>query len=166
MDGEALIRDQQALAAPVELDPAPPDTSAAAKPETEQKQPYPPPAGSPTQSGPKGIRFDFNQGARVLLPNRTEGKWRVRLRDLDTGNILFQSENQGALVRSSKRFFVRFSIEVWELDEAGTATEVLAHEYDARDRDVLAQFPVGTLGDVLAWFPYAARFGEVHGCRL
>jgi len=166
MDGEALIRDQQALAAPVELDPAPPDTSAAAKPETEQKQPYPPPAGSPTQSGPKGIRFDFNQGARLLLPNRTEGKWQVRLRDLDTGNILFQTENQGALARSSKRFFVRFSIEVWELDEAGTATSVLAHEYDARDRDVLIQFPVGTLGDVLAWFPYAARFGEVHGCRL
>jgi autotransporter strand-loop-strand O-heptosyltransferase len=42
----------------------------------------------------------------------------------------------------------------------------LVHEYDARDRDVLIQFPIGTLGDTLAWMPYAARFGERHGCRL
>ena len=38
----------------------------------------------------------------------------------------------------------------------------MTHDYDARDQDVLIQFPVGTLGDILAWFPYAARFGEVH----
>jgi autotransporter strand-loop-strand O-heptosyltransferase len=130
------------------------------------KPAYPPPASLPTQSGPNGIRFDFNQDARVVLPNRAAGTWRVRLRDLDTGNILFQSENQGAFVSSAKRYFVRFSVEVWELDEAGEATPVLTHEYGARDRDVLIQFPIGTLGDILAWFPYAARFGEVHGCRL
>lgn len=61
----------------------------------------------------------------------------MRLRDLDTGNIPFQSENQGAFGSSSKRFFVRFGVEVWELDEAGAPTSVLAHDYDARDRDVL-----------------------------
>jgi hypothetical protein len=115
---------------------------------------------------PHGIRFDFNQGACLVLPNRTEGKWRVRLRDLDTGNILFQSENEGAFVSSAKRFFVRFSVEVWELDEAGTPARVLDHKYDARDREVLIQFPVGALGDIPAWFSYAAGFGEVHGCRL
>ena len=127
---------------------------------------FPPPAGQPTQLGPHGIRFDFNQGARVLLPPREKGQWRVRLRDLDTGNILFQSDVKGAFVASAKRFYVRFGVEVWELDDAGTATSVLSHEYDARDREILIQFPIGTLGDILAWFPYAARFGEVRGCRL
>ena len=72
----------------------------------------------------------------------------------------------GAFVSSSKRYFVRFGIEVWDLDADGTAIPVLSHDYDARDRDVLVQFPVGTLGDVLAWFPYAARFADMHGCRL
>jgi autotransporter strand-loop-strand O-heptosyltransferase len=166
MNRSASSRDSISCDPPVEIDPPPPDAAAAAEPVSRKSRPYLPPASLPTQSGPLGIRFDFNQGARLVLPNRTEGKWRVRLRDLDTGNILFQSENQGALVRSSKRFYVRFSVEVWELNEAGTPTSVLAHEYDARDRDVLIQFPVGTLGDILAWFPYAARFGEVHSCRL
>src|ERR1700722_8495361 len=149
------------------MDAAPPvqshDASVApppGKPEPARKQPYPAPSTEPTQLGPRGIRFDFNQGARLVLPNRTEGKWRVRIRDLDTGNILFQTENQGAFVSSSKRFYIRFSVEVWDLDAAGAATEVLAHEYDARDREVLVQFPIGTLGDILAWFSYAARFGE------
>src|SRR5271165_6437616 len=166
MNRSASIPDQKSSDLPAEIDSPSPDAAAATEPASRKNQPYPPPAAQPTQSGPLGIRFDFNQGARLVLPNRTEGKWRVRLRDLDTGNILFQSENQGALVSSSKRFFVRFGVDVWELDAAGTPSSVLAHEYDARDRDVLIQFPVGTLGDILAWFPYAARFGEVHACRL
>lgn len=127
---------------------------------------YPPPAGVPTQEGPQGIRFDFNEGARVVLPERAAGRWRVRLRDLETGNILFESENQGAVVTSSKRFFVRFGVTVWAIDEAGAQAQVLEHEYDAKGREVLVQLPVGTLGDTLGWFPYAARFAEAHGCRL
>ena len=97
----------------------------------------------------------------MTLPARTDGSWHVRLRDLDTGNILFETETKGARVASSKRFFVRFRLEV---SDAGGM--VLEHDYDCRGRLVLVQFPIGTLGDVLAWFPYAARFQAVHGCRM
>ena len=134
------------------------------------KPAYPPPARVPTQAGPEGIRFDFTFGARVLLPVRTDnGLWRVRLRDLDTGNVLFESENRGAVVTSAKRWFVRFGVEVWSLDqgEGSQPRPVLAHDYDADGREVLIHFPVGTMGDILAWFPYAARFASAHpGCRV
>lgn len=142
---------------------APADSATA---EPDQRSPYPVPAREPTQEAPHGIRFDFNHGARVVLPSRSEGKWRVRLRDLDTGNILFQTENQGALVTSAKRYYVRIGIEVWDVDAAGTATEVLSHDYDARDREVLIQLPVGTIGDTIGWFPYVARFAEAHDARV
>jgi len=178
MDGIAKF-DTPERAATTEIPPAspvlappvsrPPDTalhsSTTAEPETKQA-PYPPPAPLPTQTGPRGIRFDFNQGARVVLPTRTEGKWRVRLRDLDTGNILFQSENQGAFVSSAKRYYVRIGIDVWDIDGAGNATEVLSHEYEATDREVLIQLPVGTIGDTVGWFPYAARFARAHNARV
>ena len=124
---------------------------------------YPGAAGTPTQAGPLGIRFDFNLGARVLLP---EGHWRVRLSDIDTGNVLFESENRGAFVMSSKRWFVRFRLQVWDLLDGASAEPVLMHDYDASGREVLIHFPVGTLGDVLAWFTYAARFARERGCRL
>jgi autotransporter strand-loop-strand O-heptosyltransferase len=124
------------------------------------KRPYPAPAELPTQRGPKGLRFDFNDGCRLTLPE-SEGSWRVCLSDLDTGNILFQTELKAGRINSSKRYFVRFRLEVWQNGES-----LLAHDYSARDRDVLIQFPVGTLGDPLGWFPYAVKFQERHGCRL
>jgi autotransporter strand-loop-strand O-heptosyltransferase len=169
VDGTTNLQSVKTPNPPTGSQPPSASTPDAAQPAADRDakiRPYPPSAVLPTQQGPQGIRFDFNQGARLVLPNRSEGKWGVRLRDLDTGNILFQSQNQGAFVSSTKRFFVRFGIEVWELDEAGVPTPIMSYEYDARDRDVLIQFPVGTLGDILAWFPYAARFREVHSCRL
>ena len=122
---------------------------------------YPPPASIPTQRAPYGVCFDFNLGARVLVPAAEEGDWYVCLKDLDSGNILFESSNRGAFVMSAKRFYVRFGIEVRLNDET-----VVTHEYDCSNRDVLIQFPVGTLGDTLAWFPYAVKFQEIRGCRL
>ena len=120
--------------------------------------PYPPPASRPTRAGPRGIRYDFNLGCRVTLP---EGDWRIRLRDLDTGNILYETEVKTATVNSRKRYYLRCGIEVWAEGEL-----VFRHDYSAAGEDVLIQFPIGTLGDVLAWFPYAARFAEMHNCRL
>jgi autotransporter strand-loop-strand O-heptosyltransferase len=170
MDGIAPIVESDEESKVSLPDPGKPEATSAAAVKTsaaeQAKSTYPAPAPQPTQEGPQGIRFDINQGARVVLPVRESGQWRVELRDLDTGNILFRSENKGAFVRSAKRFYVRFGIDVSEVDDAGAATRVMSHEYDARGRDVLIQFPVGTLGDILAWFPYAARFGVVHGCRL
>src|ERR1700727_2041312 len=43
----------------------------------------------PTQEGPKGLRFDFNDGCRLVLPESAD-LWHVRLSDLDTGNILYE----------------------------------------------------------------------------
>ena len=114
----------------------------------------------PTQEAPRGLRFDFNDGARLSAPPSRQA-WRVRLSDVDTGNTLYETEFKGGEVRSAKRYFVRFRIEV---DQGGE--RVLDHVFDAGDRPVLIQFPAGTLGDTIAWFPHAARFRAVHKCRL
>lgn len=129
----------------------------------EQPKPiYPPPPAEPTQAGPDGIRFDFNDGCRVLAAE-AEKPWHVRLSDLDTGNIIFETPDKftGGSVNSSKRYFIRCRIEVTQDGKPS-----FTHDYDARDRDVLIQFPVGTLGDTLGWLPYAAKFQRKHGCRL
>lgn len=122
---------------------------------------YPLPAAVPTQVGPLGMRFDFNDGCRLVLP---EGKWHVRLRDLETGNILYETDIGAGRINSSKRYYLKCQIEVWAAER--TTEPVFRHEYGARGQDVLVQFPVGTLGDTLGWFPYAVKFEEKHGCRL
>jgi autotransporter strand-loop-strand O-heptosyltransferase len=131
-----------------------------AEPQT-PKRAYREPASLPTQSGAQGIRFDFNDGCRVALP---EGQWYVRLRDLDTGNILYETRIGAGRINSTKRYYLRCRIEVWAGPDTGEP--VFRHDYSAQDRDVLVQFPVGTLGDTVGWFPYAVKFLEKHGCRL
>jgi autotransporter strand-loop-strand O-heptosyltransferase len=121
---------------------------------------YPAPTEAPTQHGDRGIRFDFNDGARVMCPESPQG-WHVRLRDTSTGNILFDTQFKGGRVNSTKRYFIPFRIEVLQDDEV-----VLDHQLSLRDREVLVQFPVGTLGDPMGWFPYAVKFQEQHGCKL
>ena len=136
--------------------PATGSEASAPKPST-----YAPAAATPTQVGPFGLRFDFNEGARVTLPSRETGVWRVRLSDADTGNTLFETEMRSGFVRSAKRWFVRFLVEVWEREtDKAPWRLVFSHGYDAKDREVLIQFPVGTVGDFIAWFAYACRFAE------
>jgi autotransporter strand-loop-strand O-heptosyltransferase len=124
------------------------------------KPAYPLPAETPTQEGANGLRFDFNDGCRVMLPESAY-PWKVRLSDLDTGNILYQTEIASGRINSSKRYFVRFKIEISQQDKV-----LLSHDYSVADREVLIQFPVGTLGDTIGWFPYAAKFYEKHKCQL
>jgi autotransporter strand-loop-strand O-heptosyltransferase len=143
------------LRAPTANDTATGETSAH---ESKTKPSHHPPAELPTQRGPAGLRFDFNHGARLKLP---EGDWRVRLSDLETGNTLYETRIGSGSVGTAKRYYVRARIQVWSANEI-----VLTHDYDAAGRDVLIQFPVGTLGDTIAWFTYARRFQETQGCKL
>jgi autotransporter strand-loop-strand O-heptosyltransferase len=136
----------------------------AASQATAAKATYPPTARIPTQNAPEGIRYDFNDGCRVQLPVRQSGSWKIRLRDLDSGNILYETENKGATIQSTKRWYVRFRLEVWAIEEGQSESLrlVFSHDHDLTGKDVLIQFPVGTLGDTLAWFGYCARFADQH----
>src|SRR2546430_10964389 len=76
---------------PVKADPvaavasSPPTQSASAPP---VKPDYPPPAEVPTQEGPEGLRFDFNGGCRMLLP-QSEHPLKVSPRGPVNGTVLF-----------------------------------------------------------------------------
>ena len=122
---------------------------------------YIPPPEVPTQEGPRGIRYDFNDGARVLLP---PGAWHVQIEDDESGNILFACDAEGGWVLSTKKYYVPFRVRVW--DRADLKTPVLDHLMDLRGKPVLVKFPVGTIGDILGWFPYAEKFQRKHGCAL
>ncbi|WP_407117522.1 autotransporter strand-loop-strand O-heptosyltransferase [Bradyrhizobium sp. LMG 9283] len=160
LDLKQLKTDEELPTTAAETQKPPEETSSSQSASVPLNRPYPAPAETPTQQGPKGILYDFNDGCRVLLPE-AEHLWRVRLSDLDTGNILFETDLKAGRINSTKRYFVRARIEVW----AG-GQEVLSHDYSAQNRDVMVQFPVGTLGDSLGWFPYAVKFKEKHACKL
>jgi len=144
------------------LDVVPASSRLVASTKPEAKGPFHAPAPLPTQHAANGIRFDFNLGCRVALP---AGDWRVRLTDLDTGNVLYETAIGAGTVASAKKYYVRFGIEIYDRTREGDRA-VLSHAYDAESQPVLIQFPVGTLGDIVGWFPYAVKFQRQHHCRL
>jgi autotransporter strand-loop-strand O-heptosyltransferase len=141
--------------------PAAPESAApasASAPAAPVKGAYPPPPNPMTQQGPRGIRYDFNMGARIALP---EGNWEVIIRDTGTGNIVFATKCGATMVSTRKRHYVESQFQVLE-----NGVEIFNHTLNCRGREVLIQFPIGTLGDLMGWFPYAVRFQEVHQCKL
>ncbi|KVP76848.1 autotransporter strand-loop-strand O-heptosyltransferase [Burkholderia ubonensis] len=112
----------------------------------------------PTWSGTEGVRFDFNDGCRVLLP---DGQWTVRLRDTYSDTTLFDAQVGAGIVTSTSKHFVPFSIEI----DSG-AKRVFKHRFDAHNKPVLIQFETNRLGEALGWFDYAVKFQRQHHCTL
>lgn len=106
----------------------------------------------------EGLKFDFNYGARVQVP---EGNWRVKLIDRDTCTTLYDAKAENAIVTSTKKYYINFRIEVYKDEQ-----RILAHDYDASRKKILIKYPVGTLGDIIAWFPYAQAFKYKHDCEV
>jgi len=122
--------------------------------------PFAAPPEIPTQKAPHGIYYDFNDGARVRLP---AGNWRVNLIDDASGNLLFTCQSSEGWVLSNKKYYVDFRIQVFR---EGETTPLVDAAMDLRGKPVVIHFPVGTLGDLLGWFPYAERFRQRHQCEL
>ena len=110
-------------------------------------------------SGLPGVKLDFNYGARVLLPD--DGEYRVRFTDLGTSSILYDASGRNALVTSTKKYYINFRVEIWK-----DGVPALVHDLDLTGRNVHIRYPVGTLGDILAWFPYAEEFRKKHRCNV
>lgn len=112
----------------------------------------------PTQHGPEGLRFDFNYGCRIYVPEREDKKnWNIKMLDFSTGNVLYETNLVSGFVTSTKKYFVNFRIEI-RLD----GEVVFSHDLDLKDKKVLIQVPVGTLGDAIAWFPYIHQFSQLQ----
>ena len=120
------------------------------------------PTPRPTMLGAEKIHYDFNFGCRVELPVLTGSKkWKLRFTDTVTSNTIFEVEAEGGTFQSTKTYFVPFRIECWRDEKL-----VFSHELSLKDKIAQIQIPVGTIGDVIAWFPYVDLFQKKHQCKL
>lgn len=76
------------------------------------------------ESGLPGIKFDFNYGARVTVP---QGEYRVKLIDRSACLTVYDAPASGVMVTSSKKYFVDSRIEVYEKDKL-----IFAHDLDLK----------------------------------
>ena len=119
----------------------------------------------PTQVTPQGIRYDFNDGLRVLIPENADRDYRVVFSDLASGLIIYAMDvPKGGMVTSNKKYAVPYQLDIYEAGK--TDAPLFTHQMDCKGKEVLLELPVGAIGDTIAWFSYAERYQRKHGCRL
>ena len=94
------------------------------------KEPYmvfDPPAAPTQETDVPGLRFDFNNGLRVSVP---EGDYRVRFIDRDSHLTVYDAKASNVMATSTKRYFVNFRLEVYTTRPEETL--LFAHDYDAK----------------------------------
>ena len=145
--------------------PAPAAAPVSAPASQAQKQPsiYGEIPQIPVLDAVEGIKFDFNDGIRILFPHNGK-EYHVTFTDIDTGIILYSADTvPGAYVTSVKKFYIKFRLII---HEKGGKEPIFTHDYDCRDKEVMIQLPVGTLGDSIGWFSYVERFQQKHNCKV
>ena len=111
----------------------------------------------------EGIKFDFNSGLRVFFP-QTDKKYHLKFSDADSGLVMYDADaNPGTVVTSVKKYYIKYHFEV---TRQGTGEKVFEHTVDLKDKKVVVQFPVNTLGDSIGWFSYMERFQQKFECKL
>lgn len=119
----------------------------------------------PTQEAIDGIRFDFNDGLRVVIPKDAK-PYRIQFYDIDSESLIYETttpQGGGCTVSSHKKYFIRFRLRILE---PANKSVLFTHDFDAKDKEVTVRFPVHTLGDSIGWFSYVERFQEKLKCKL
>ena len=115
-----------------------------------------------SMTDPTGVRYDFRDGLRVMIPASMEGSYEVIAEDAVTGFIHFRETlSPGASVSSDVKWFVP-----WRFTVKKDGETVMEHTMDMTGKEVAIHYPPAGLGDTIAWFSYAERFAEKTGCNL
>ena len=110
------------------------------------------------ETGIEGLRFDFNFGLRLDVP---EGNFRVKISDAETGQIFFDKNISDVRLLSFEQYFIHWRIEVF-LDGA----KVFEHTLNLAGQKVMIAFIFNALGDLIALLPFVREFKRRHGCEL
>ena len=112
----------------------------------------------PSQVGPEGIQFDFQDGCRINIP---QGKWHVEISDTTTQTLLFSQDTSGGLISSTKKYFVPLAFKITR-----DGKTVIEHHLDLTGREILIDMHLGGVGDHLAWMGHVEAFAAEHCCQI
>ena len=101
--------------------------------------------------GPYACLRDANQEYLVDFINQDTGKseYHVNLKNNHWG-------------KSFHKFFINWDIQI--KDQNGKI--ITSHKYNASNKRIYISFGSKSLGDTLAWFPYALEFKKKHNCHI
>lgn len=106
---------------------------------------------------------NFNEGAYVEVSSAFSKKLKVEILNAE-GRVEYVTDmSENMWCKTNKLYFEEYVCRVWdrEIDRI-----VYEHRYDARGKRVYVAMESKSIGDTMAWFPYAEEFRKKHGCAM
>ena len=109
------------------------------------------------------VVFHFVDGAYLEILSPTPSSYTVKFIDQDKDVVVYETEiSNNAWCKTNTKYFVNWRIQVFKDGDQ----LIFDHAYDARGKNIYISIESSSLGDTLAWLPYAEEFQKAHGCNV
>jgi autotransporter strand-loop-strand O-heptosyltransferase len=106
--------------------------------------------------------INFVNGAYLEVKSGDNSEYRADFINQDTGDIEYSVKlKNGHWGRASKKYFVNWNIKIYKEDSL-----VYDYKYNCKGKRVYIALESKSMGDTLAWFPYAEEFRKKHDCQV
>lgn len=108
------------------------------------------------------IEVNFIDGPNLKITGQKRENYKVEFIDKLTGDIsysTFLSSNSWA--RANKKSFTE-----WKISITDSKDNIINYDFDIKDKKVLIYLDSKSIGDTLAWIPYAEEFRKKHQCNV
>ena len=108
------------------------------------------------------IKIHFVDGPFVEITGPKKEQYTISFVDKDDDSIIYSSSiSNNQWSRCNRKWYTN-----WKIRVESNNGEILEHDLNLKDNRVLISFESSSLGDTLAWIPYAEEFRKKHGCHL
>lgn len=113
-------------------------------------------------SAKANVNVNFVDGAYLSIQSPSNDEYEVQFIDSDTNRIQYTANlKNGYWGKSGQKYFVNWNIRVTNNNEL-----VYEHKYNPSGKRVYIALESKSLGDTLAWFPYAEEFRKKWNCNV
>lgn len=103
--------------------------------------------------------LNFIDGARVEILGKSKLEFGVEFLDKNN-NIIYQTKiGSNNWCATNIKYYKEYNVNIKYKDEL-----LIRHNFDLKGKNVLIQLDSKSIGDTLAWFPYAEEFRKKHEC--
>jgi len=111
------------------------------------------------------VKFNFINGCFLELLGPKDGsKFKYQIIDNDTNESIYEDIlPANHYVKSGKEYYINYLCKISNVE---TEEVIFEHKFGLKDQKVLIGFDSNSLGDTIAWIPYAEEFRIKHDCTV
>lgn len=107
------------------------------------------------------INYHFLSGAFLEIISG-KGEYLVEFEDADKGEVVFsQTLKEKTWAKTFKQTYTNWRIKISQDNEI-----ILSRDFNLENKKIIISIDSGSLGDNIAWMPYAEEFRKKHNCTV